>query len=229
MQHSGFPLLQELKLVVAVLSWADAQQLFRVLSLCNACETLEHIEISSCNQGNDELSNVPFTAVGHFFCFPQLRALRLSICYPIYIDDLLSEAMSSWPHMSRLDLGDVLPIVTFRGLFAALRKCPHLHTLLLPIDAANIIDVHSEAELFQHPSLRTWDVSDSYVEDPGSVARIIFSMLPSIGHIDYDAYTLHPRHEFWTNLQLVAPLSQRPPLQRPDPIYLESGVVLELL
>ncbi|OJA16387.1 hypothetical protein AZE42_12033 [Rhizopogon vesiculosus] len=37
MQHSEFPLLQEFKLVVAILSLADAQQLFRALSLCNAC------------------------------------------------------------------------------------------------------------------------------------------------------------------------------------------------
>ncbi|OAX32034.1 hypothetical protein K503DRAFT_777069 [Rhizopogon vinicolor AM-OR11-026] len=206
MQHSKFPLLQEFRLVVAVLSWVDAQQLFRVLPLCNACETLEHIEISSYNQGNDELSNMPFTAVGHFLCFSQLRSLRLSICYPIYVNnDLLLEAMSSWSHMRRLELRDALPTVTFRGLFTALRKCPHLHTLLLPMDAANIdVDSDSEAESFQHTSLRTWNVGDSYIEDPGSIARIIFSMLPSIGRIDYDAYALHPWHEVNKSLDALA-------------------------
>lgn len=69
--------------------------------------------------------------------------------------------------------------VTFRGLFAALRRCPHLYILALPIDAVNI-DVDPEVESFQHTSLRYLDVSDSDVADPEAVARIIFSMLPCV-------------------------------------------------
>ncbi|OJA16389.1 hypothetical protein AZE42_12035 [Rhizopogon vesiculosus] len=204
MQHSEFPSLKVFKMTVDELPCTEAEQLFHALSLCNACETLEHIEISSYNQGNDELSNMPFTAVWHFLCFPQLRALQLSICYPIDVDnDLLLEAMSSWPHMCRLELGDAMSTVTFRGLFAALCKCPHLYILLLPIDAATI-DVDSEVESFQHPALQTWDVGDSCIEDPASVARIIFSMLPSIDEIDYDPDALHSWYEVNTNLDELA-------------------------
>ncbi|OAX35227.1 hypothetical protein K503DRAFT_802985 [Rhizopogon vinicolor AM-OR11-026] len=76
--------------------------------------------------------------------------------------------------------------VTFRGLFAALRRCPHLHTLVLPIDAVNI-DVDPEVESFQHTSLRYLNVSNSDVMDPAAVARMIFSMLPCIKNgVDLD-------------------------------------------
>ncbi|OJA10843.1 hypothetical protein AZE42_10325 [Rhizopogon vesiculosus] len=153
MQYSEFPSLEEFDMTVDDLPCTEAEQLLHALSLCKACKTLQRIAIFS-NEGNYQLSNTPhFAAVGHFLCFPQLRVLRFSIYYLIYVDnDLLLEAMSSWPHMRRLELGDALPIVTFRGLFAALRKCLHLHTLLLPIDAANIdVDVDSETESFSTP------------------------------------------------------------------------------
>jgi hypothetical protein len=74
--------------------------------------------------------------------------------------------MSSWLHIRCLDLRDsrlyLQSTITFRGLFAALRLCPHLCTLWLSMDAVNI-DIDLEAESFQHPEV---------------VARIIFSMLP---------------------------------------------------
>jgi hypothetical protein len=58
------------------------------------------------------------------------------------------------------------------------------------MDAVNI-DIDPEAESFQHTSLRILDVCGSRVEDPEAVARIIFSMLPSIQKIDYLTDTQH--------------------------------------
>ncbi|OAX33742.1 hypothetical protein K503DRAFT_869357 [Rhizopogon vinicolor AM-OR11-026] len=93
--------------------------------------------------------------------------------------------MSSWPHIRTLELADTRvnpPAITLRGLFAALRLCPDLHTLQIYLDAVNI-DIDPEAELFQHTSLRELDICDSNVEDPKAVAYIIFSMLPCISSI----------------------------------------------
>jgi hypothetical protein len=186
-QHSQFPSLKEFHMCVDDLPWAEAAQLFYALSRCK--ETLEGITISARESIGHSL-----TAIRHLFCFTQLRNLKLDVDFPTILLDnhLLLEAMSSWPHMRHLAFGDPYlddhppATVTFRGLFAALRRCPHLHTLVLSIDAVNI-DVDPEVESFQHTSLRCLDVSDSDITDPEAVARIIFSMLPYIEDgVDFD-------------------------------------------
>ncbi|OJA10131.1 hypothetical protein AZE42_09370 [Rhizopogon vesiculosus] len=84
MQHSEFSLLQEFQLVVPDLSWEEAEQLLNALSLCNACKSLQRIEII-VDDGDGDL---PWTAVRHLLSFPQLRTMRF-YC-PIYLDnDLL--------------------------------------------------------------------------------------------------------------------------------------------
>ncbi|OJA11448.1 hypothetical protein AZE42_08842 [Rhizopogon vesiculosus] len=182
------------------LPWSEAEQLFYALSQCKACQTLEQILIFAENSPGSSL-----TAIRHLFCFTQLRNLQLNVDSPTFHldNDLLLEAMSSWPHIRHLELGNPclahgLATVTFRGLFAALRRCPHLHTLALPIDAVNI-DVDPEVESFQHTSLRYLDVSDSDVTDPEAVARIIFSMLPYIKDgVDFNDFD--DLDDFGTNL-----------------------------
>ncbi|OJA20588.1 hypothetical protein AZE42_05379 [Rhizopogon vesiculosus] len=184
-QHSEFPSLEEFSLCTRVLPWVEAEQLFRALSQCRACETLECIYISSSSShpGHEKHS---LTAIRQFICFSQLRALRLSVHGSIYLDnDLLLDAMSSWPHIRSLKLADTRvnpPAITFRGLFAALRLCPNLLNLQIYLDAVNI-DIDPEAELFQHTSLRELDICNSNVEDPKAVAYIIFSMFPCISSI----------------------------------------------
>ncbi|OJA20589.1 hypothetical protein AZE42_05378 [Rhizopogon vesiculosus] len=46
-QHSEFPSLKEFMFCVDVLPWVEAEQLFRALSQCRACETFERNVISS--------------------------------------------------------------------------------------------------------------------------------------------------------------------------------------
>jgi len=76
------------------------KQLFRALLLCKACDVLERIDICTVNPDGEGLSDEPLRAVRQFLCFPKLRALRLSVYHPIYLDnDLLLEAMSTWPHI----------------------------------------------------------------------------------------------------------------------------------
>ncbi|KAJ8594789.1 hypothetical protein M405DRAFT_450247 [Rhizopogon salebrosus TDB-379] len=102
--------------------------------------------------------------------------------------------MSSWPHIEHLQLDDsecddfTTNTVTFRGLFAGLRLCPHLHTLQVSMDAANI-DVDPKAELFQHPTLHTLDLGLSRVRDAEVVASIIFLALPLTSQVEYRKYS----------------------------------------
>ncbi|OJA11057.1 hypothetical protein AZE42_07175 [Rhizopogon vesiculosus] len=188
LRHSQFPSLKEFKIYINVLPWAEAEQLFCALSLRKACDALERIEISSYDSG---LSPKPLTVVRRFLCFQQLRILRLAVNHPIYLDnDLLLEAMLSWPHIHSLELEDPPfrahpPTVTFRGLFAALRLSPQLRGLLVSMDAVNI-DIDSTTESLEHTSLRTWSVLHSLIVDPGAVAQIIFFMLPCINSVAYD-------------------------------------------
>ncbi|OAX33951.1 hypothetical protein K503DRAFT_859487 [Rhizopogon vinicolor AM-OR11-026] len=190
MQHSEFPSLKEFQMYANVLPWAKAEQLCHALSLCKACDTLERIEIFSCNSDH---SPEPLTVVKRFLCFRQLQVLSLTVNYDIGLDnDLLLEAMSNWPHIRRLELNNPCfmvapPTVTFRGLFAALRKCPDLHTLQVSIDAVNI-DIDATVESFRHTSLQSLDLSYSDIANPKAVARIILSMLPGVDGIGYNDF-----------------------------------------
>ncbi|KAG2119356.1 hypothetical protein DEU56DRAFT_123352 [Suillus clintonianus] len=184
MQHSEFPSLKMFSMSVWHFSWAEVERLVRVLSQCKACQTLEHIGMR-CSRSSG-VHNPPGSSltITHFRCFTQLRILRLDIplCCIHLDNDIFLEAMSSWPHLRRLELEDnrqTRGTITFRGLFAALRQCPHLRRLELWIDAVNI-DVDPTAESFQHTSLQEWHVESAQVMDAEVVARIIFSMLPCV-------------------------------------------------
>ncbi|OAX37562.1 hypothetical protein K503DRAFT_226742 [Rhizopogon vinicolor AM-OR11-026] len=174
MRHSEFPSLKMFMLNVMTLHFAEAGQLFHALSQCRACHTLECIDIS-CVNAFESLEPL----LQNLLCFTQLRTIKLRLNSPIYLDNhLLMEAVSCWPHIRSLSFYSTR-LVTFRGLFAALRLCPHLHTFAAEIDALNI-DVDPDAESFQHTSLQTLDLGFSDVDDHQAVARIIFSMLPRI-------------------------------------------------
>ncbi|OJA11041.1 hypothetical protein AZE42_07190 [Rhizopogon vesiculosus] len=76
------------------------------------------------------------------------------------------------------------PAVTFRGLFAAVSLCPHLHTTPR---------VDPKATSFQHPFLHTLDLGTSFIRDAEAVALIISSMLPHVSQVTYEE---HQRNSF---------------------------------
>ncbi|KAG2151299.1 hypothetical protein DEU56DRAFT_544628 [Suillus clintonianus] len=185
MQHSEFPSLKQFRMAVDVLPWAEAEQLFRALSQCKATQTLEHVSILSFGPGLQESSNNSLTVIPYFLSFTQLRFLHLQLHFCIHLDnDRLLEAISSWRNIHILLLmGPAMPpAITFRGLFAALRLCPHLHKLGILMDAVNI-DIDPKDESFQHTTLQTLDVTHSEIADAEAVARIIFSTLPCVHRI----------------------------------------------
>lgn len=194
MQNSDFPSLKQFTMWVNTLSWAEVEQVVRVLSQCKACQILEQIEMHTyASDVKDPPGRRSYLT--HFCCFTQLRILRLT--FPgccIHLDnDLLLEIMSSWPHLRSLDLEDCYQTqgtITFRGLFAALRQCPHLHRLSLVVDAVNI-DIDPMTESFQHTSLQEWSVQSTQVLDAEVVARIIFSMLPCVDWIAHMSYRVN--------------------------------------
>jgi len=197
-QHSEFPSLKEFQFGVVFFPWRQVEQFLRALSRCKAYDTLELLEVIIYHT---ELE-LPSPAINHLLRFTQLRSLRLDICGFLYLDNsLLLEAMSSWPHIEDLQLDEseydeFTSIVTFRGLFAGLRLCPHLHTLQVPMDAANI-DVDPKAELFQHPTLHTLDLGLSRVKDAEVVASIIFSALPLISKVGHKKFSAHDDILVW--------------------------------
>jgi hypothetical protein len=75
-----------------------------------------------------------------------------------------------------------VPTVTFRGLFAAIHRCPRLHTLDIPLNAVDI-DIDPTAESFQHTSLQHLNLTSLDISDAKAVARIIFSAFPSVDRI----------------------------------------------
>ncbi|KAG2344159.1 hypothetical protein BDR05DRAFT_999319 [Suillus weaverae] len=165
LQHSEFPSLKEFEMHAEAFPWTVAEQLFR--------------------DQEPSLAGDSFNAVTHLLCFTQLQTLQLDFHCSIFLDnDLLLDAMSCWPHIRSLNLLDPrnTPIVTFCGLFTALRLCPHLHTLGISIDAVNI-DIDPTVESFQHTTLQTLDLTESRVSDAKAVARIISSMLPCVDRI----------------------------------------------
>ncbi|KAJ8592834.1 hypothetical protein M405DRAFT_812158 [Rhizopogon salebrosus TDB-379] len=199
-QHSNFPSLKKFKLhAFDDYSWEQAEQVLGALLQCKAHQTLEHVTVSFCELAETlEYVDSPPPAVRQFLHFTQLRSLELFVdSNYMYVDnDLLLECASSWPHIESLLLESSRsgePTITFRGLFAALRLCPHLHTLRVFMDAANI-DINSKAESFQHSSLQTLHLCDSRIRDAEAVALIIFSMLPHVSEVMYFGYGTNPRY-----------------------------------
>ncbi|KAG1869396.1 hypothetical protein DFJ58DRAFT_742471 [Suillus subalutaceus] len=185
-QHSEFPSLKKIDLFFHRLPCADAERLLHALSQCKACQTLERIRIKSYSSEVQDPDS-SWTAITQLRCCPQLRTLELEFpgCCTHLDNDHLLEAMSCWPYIRSLELEDKnypQATVTFRGLLAALRQCPHLDELRMLIDAVNI-DVDSTAESLRHTSLQLLHVRSSEVVDTKAVAHIIFSMLPSVDKI----------------------------------------------
>ncbi|KAG1742460.1 hypothetical protein EDB19DRAFT_615498 [Suillus lakei] len=178
----------EIKINLDTLRRAEADQLLRALSQCKACQTLEYVDIFAGDPAVEERSGNSFAPMRQFLCFRQLRTLQLVFphCCSNLDNDLLFEAMSSWPHIRSLELMDphlCSPAVPFRGFFAALRLCPHLQILRMYVDATHI-DIDPTAELFQHTSLQTLDLDSHKVADAETVARIILSMLPCVDQVN---------------------------------------------
>ncbi|KAJ8597189.1 hypothetical protein M405DRAFT_928250 [Rhizopogon salebrosus TDB-379] len=193
MQHSEFPSLKKFRAFVSFLPLSEAEQLVHALTRCRSCDTLEYIHIYIRDQ-TDEHPDKTLAVIKPLLCFSQLRTLELHLRSSVYLDnDLLFEAMSSWPHIQAMKIDSrkfydqpegPLPTVTFRGLFAGLRLCPDLHTLCLDMDAINI-DIDPEIESFQHASLRRLNVGSSIAENAGALAHIILAMLPCIEDIEH--------------------------------------------
>ncbi|KAG1806257.1 hypothetical protein EV424DRAFT_1544087 [Suillus variegatus] len=187
MQHSQFPSLKEFEFEACFLSSEEAEQLFHALSHCKACRTLEEIFIFSYDDGfmgKDE----SLTPIPHLLCFTQLRTLKLMLNnFHIYLDnDMLLQAMSSWPHIRTLEIeeSDTLSEVTLRGLFTALGLCPQLHTLRFSVNLATI-DIDPDTEPIQHTSLRSLDLEKSKLQiaDAETLARIISAWLPCVDQV----------------------------------------------
>lgn len=207
MHNFELPSLKRVKINVDTLHRADGDLLLRALSQCKAYQTLEYVKLFAGGLVVQELSGSLFTPIRQLFCFRQLRVLRLILPYCCsYLDNnLLFEAMSSWPHIRSLELTDLhrdlhprSPAVTFRGLFTALRLCPHLQKLRIPIDTEHF-DIDPTTESFQHTSLQSLDLDSPDVVDVEAVARTIFSMLPGIHQVNQ---ILGGRH-CWKNWQKV--------------------------
>jgi hypothetical protein len=195
LQHSEFLSLKEFEVkILNGIPSEQAEQIFRALSQSKACQTLERIAIlfrgtdSEASEEIDEPMPLAFR-LDPLFCFTQLRRLQLRIQGSIY-NELLLKVVSSWPYIESLELEDLNhyePAITFRGLFAALRLCPHLHTLRVPMNVG-YIDVDPTTESFQHVSLRELHFGSSYIEDAEAVALIISSMLPRVSKVTGTRY-----------------------------------------
>ncbi|KAG1867158.1 hypothetical protein DFJ58DRAFT_127295 [Suillus subalutaceus] len=190
MQHSQFPSLKEFGLDIDILYSADAEELLRALSHCKA--TLEKISIQCFYDEFMGPLDTTLTIIPHFLCFTQLRTLQLMLFKSnscIYLDnDILLEAMSTWPHIHTLEIKDSgfrPSSVSFHGLFTALRLCPQLHTLQLTINTATL-DIDPDAELIQHTSLRTLklEASNFPITNAETLARIIFAWLPCVDQVE---------------------------------------------
>ncbi|KAG2053276.1 hypothetical protein BDR06DRAFT_956851 [Suillus hirtellus] len=191
-QHSQFPSLKEFEFNARYISPEDAEQLFHALSRCKACRTLEEITICSFDERYRVPQNSePLTPIPHFLCFTQLRSLRLTFSnFYIHLDnDMLLQAMSTWPHIRALEINNSASYapsseISLRELFTALSPCPELHTLQVPINLATI-NIDPDAEPMQHTSLRSLalNLSTSQIANAETIARIIYAWLPRVNQV----------------------------------------------
>ncbi|KAG1799286.1 uncharacterized protein HD556DRAFT_1525215 [Suillus plorans] len=209
-QHSQFPSLKEFEFEADYLTFEEAERLFHALSHCQADQTLEKINIYLCDENlREPQDKESLTPIPHFLCFTQLRTLQL-IFHDSHIsldNDMILQAMSSWPHIRTLEIRDSgVPSseVSLRGLFTALGLCPQLHTLQVPINIA-IIDIDPDAEPIQHTSLRSltlqtsaeFEIADA---ETLALARIISAWLPCVDRVQSMYGILNEVNEHLSNL-----------------------------
>ncbi|KAG2335908.1 hypothetical protein BDR05DRAFT_1006349 [Suillus weaverae] len=219
MKRSVFPSLKTFSGNSGVMSSAEAEQLLCALSQCKACQTLERIIIRLSRGGPQDLPGSSLRPITQLLCFAQLRTLRLH--FPdssIYIDDdLLLKAASSWPHIRTLQIEGPYhhaATITFRGLFTALRQCPHLHTLQFLIDAANT-DIDLDAKPLH--SLQILDLTiTSHIADAKAVAHILFSMLPCVDRVSNSMQVWHEVNTYLTRFKASALLAISPGVEGPS-------------
>ncbi|KAG2073425.1 hypothetical protein BDR04DRAFT_1152196 [Suillus decipiens] len=182
LHYSQFPSLKRLDIQLNVLSSAEAEQLFRALSNCKACQTLEEITVTLNDRYRAPSSN-SLIMIPHLLCFTQLRTLRFtsSNSFVDLDDDLLLEAISSWPHIRTLELRES-DSVTFQTLFTVLRLHPWLH-LRVTINTEDL-DIDADAEPI-HSSLKELHLepSEFLTAHPEAVARTIFTWFPCINRV----------------------------------------------
>ncbi|KAG2139126.1 uncharacterized protein EDB93DRAFT_1230588 [Suillus bovinus] len=202
MQHSQFPSLKEFRFEANYLGSEEAEQLFHALSNCKALQTLEKISIIAYDSKFLDSDGI-LKPIPHFLRFKQLRTLELIFCDScIYLDnDILLEAMSTWPDIHTLEItsSHALPSsVTLHGLFTALSLCPQLHTLRVAIDITTI-DIDPDDDPIQHTSLQKAELEIyEFITDAESLARIIFAWLPCVDQVQrediyWDEVNMHLR------------------------------------
>jgi hypothetical protein len=112
--------------------------------------------------------------------------------------------MSTWPQIRILEIQDsgLLPShITFRELFTALRQCPHLRVLRVPVNITTIA-IDPDAKLLPHTTLQRLGLeatgSDYIIENAQAIARIIFTLLPCVIQVnrstirqDWNAVNFH--------------------------------------
>ncbi|KAG2148799.1 hypothetical protein DEU56DRAFT_81322 [Suillus clintonianus] len=219
MEHSQFPSLIKFTVRLELPPPAVAEQLFNTLSQCTTSQILEQIDITLDDYeddypdpDNDQDPPPPgniLTVIPHLLCFTQLRILQLNI-HGSYIrldNDILLVAMSAWPHIQTLKIknSSLPPPVTFRGLFTAMRQCPHLNNLDIAIDTENI-DIDPNAEPTPHTSLQTLELGSAryWVRNPEAVASIIFTWLPCIDGVDMPNGQMKDVHLHLERLRVAA-------------------------
>jgi hypothetical protein len=181
-----FPTLLRFAASSAVMRSAEVEELLHALTQCNASQTLECIVIELSKGLPQNLAGSSLAPITPLLNFGRLHKLRIHCpdSY-IYLDDgLLLQAASSWPLIHTLQIYGPYnhsTAVTFRGLHAAFRQCPHLRTLKLPVDAGRM-DIPRDAEPLY--SLEILDLTaSSHVVDAKAVAHIIFSIFPVVHQV----------------------------------------------
>jgi hypothetical protein len=205
MEHSQFPSLTKFKVHHEVPSSAEFEQLFRALSRCQALKEII-VTFDGYRNNNDQDPGSFLTLVPRFLCFTQLKIFQLYLHgSQIYLDDnILLQVMSTWPQIRILEIQDsgLLPShITFRELFTALRQCPHLRVLRVPVNITTIA-IDPDAKLLPHTTLQRLGLeatgSDYIIENAQAIARIIFTLLPCVIQVnrstigeDWNAVNFH--------------------------------------
>ncbi|KAH9949853.1 hypothetical protein B0H21DRAFT_687827 [Amylocystis lapponica] len=123
--------------------------------------------------------------------FCKLRVLKVGITCPFYItDDLMEDMATSWPHLTRLELGttcparDEPPLLTLRGLIPLVQRCPKLSEISLTVDTSlagsNYYEDQRPGDGATNSLVQSIHLGASKVIDPMSVATFLSDLFPDL-------------------------------------------------
>ncbi|KAG2004422.1 hypothetical protein CC2G_002979 [Coprinopsis cinerea AmutBmut pab1-1] len=188
------PHLSDIKIHQNLCQNTDLDDLFLALSQCTPPEQVSSIFIDQVSYNDNANGFSPhkygfFTAFTPLAQFKNIKQLELSpfTVTPGLRDRALIAAFGCWPKLERLHFRSdsiaalTMPSLTLHGVYTAIRCCPRLSHITLPVAATKV----PALPVTPHPSLVSWNICNSPITSGLAVGNWMKAAFPHLHEIQH--------------------------------------------